>query len=119
MGGNRSITLRSDWDTYRIEVMFKALREKFSIKNRDLRKKLIATGTAKLAEASPYDDYWGTGKSGTGLNKLGELLEIVRKEIVEESVSKYVPEHEQELPSSDPPNFLDDQLKMLAFKPAK
>jgi predicted NAD-dependent protein-ADP-ribosyltransferase YbiA (DUF1768 family) len=34
-----------------------------------------------LIENSPYDNFWGIGRTGTGLNYLGTVLMQVRKNI--------------------------------------
>ena len=68
--------------------MTKAVAEKFS-QNPSLKKYLMDTGDLQLAEASPFDRFWGTGAGlGTadtlrpqnwkGKNKLGELLMTLR-----------------------------------------
>jgi ribA/ribD-fused uncharacterized protein len=56
--------------------MYSALITKFSIP--ELRMKLLATGTHELIEASRTDSYWGEGEGG-GKNKLGRMLQLVRK----------------------------------------
>ena len=73
--------MRSDWEEVKEQVMLKALRAKFS-HHQDLREQLLATGNLHLAEASPCDYYWGTGKSGKGKNRLGVLLMQVRSELL-------------------------------------
>lgn len=83
LGGKKKSTIfgakmRSDWDSVRDSIMNKGLMAKFG-QNRTLLNKLLATGDAELIENSPYDDYWGIGCKGDGQNKLGLLLEIVRK----------------------------------------
>jgi ribA/ribD-fused uncharacterized protein len=56
--------------------MFKAVTAKFQVP--ELRQKLLATGDEPLVEASPTDYYWGAGKIGTGQNKLGRMLMLIR-----------------------------------------
>jgi ribA/ribD-fused uncharacterized protein len=58
--------------------MFQALREKF-LSDKKLLNALIDTGNAKLVENSPYDYYWGVGRNGTGKNRLGELIMMLRE----------------------------------------
>ncbi len=72
--------LRSDWEEVRDSVMLEALRAKFS-QHPDLGEALISTGNAKLVERTSNDSYWGDGGDGTGRNRLGELLMLVRSEI--------------------------------------
>lgn len=78
-----AVCLHPYWYTGRDEVMLKAVREKF-YQNPDLRKILISTGDAVLIEASPTDSYWGAGKDGKGVNKLGKILMQVRDELRDE-----------------------------------
>ena len=74
----RRCTLREDWDNIKYEVMYRALKMKF--KDPDLRAKLLATGDEFLVEGNTWGDrYWGVCE-GRGLNKLGQLLMIVREE---------------------------------------
>lgn len=75
----RSATLRPDWEHVKEDVMVQALRVKF--KNPSLRLALLETGTSQIIEDAPWDEYWGSGKSGRGKNRLGVLLMKVRQEI--------------------------------------
>lgn len=79
LGQNRSIPIRSDWDTARDAVMLKALRLKFACP--PARELLLSTEDRMLVESSPYDHYWAAGHDGTGQNKLGHLLMQVRTEL--------------------------------------
>lgn len=69
--------------------MKKALQEKFG-QNPQLKDFLIGTGEAQLAEASPTDQFWGTGvglgkelvtHKWPGKNTLGNLLMELRSEL--------------------------------------
>ena len=74
----RRCTLREDWENIKDEVMHRALKMKF--KDPELRAKLLATGDEFLVEGNTWGDrYWGVCE-GRGLNKLGQLLMIVREE---------------------------------------
>lgn len=77
------------WAKCSEEVVFNANLAKFS-QHPQLKKALLATGSAILAEASPYDQIWGIGFSAddaeskkpekwTGQNKLGNVLMRVRE----------------------------------------
>lgn len=79
LGQSREIPIRPDWDEVREDVMFHALRMKF--KRPELRGLLISTGSRPLIEASPFDYFWGTGQDGSGLNRLGCLLQQLRAEL--------------------------------------
>lgn len=79
-----SCTLRDDWDTYKIEVMYNGLRAKF--KNPELRQKLLDTGDAILHEDSPTDMVWGK----LGKDLLGKLIMAVRDEIKIEILNEHM-----------------------------
>lgn len=76
------------WTQHRLQIMFEANWYKFT-QQPELKAKLLATGTARLVEASPYDRVWGTGVGlgdprladparWPGQNLLGQALEAVR-----------------------------------------
>jgi ribA/ribD-fused uncharacterized protein len=81
LGSSRKIPIRTDWNTYRLVAMKKALTEKFR-QNESLCALLLSTGSKKLVEASPKDSFWGAGASGTGENWLGKLLMEVRDDLL-------------------------------------
>jgi len=60
--------------------MYQALTAKFT-QRPELREALILTGTEELQEASPKDYYWGVGADGSGQNKLGRMLQLVRAQL--------------------------------------
>lgn len=60
--------------------MLEGLRAKFT-QNPQVAALLRSTGTAALYEKMPRDSYWGTGPNGCGRNRMGRLLEQIRKEI--------------------------------------
>lgn len=70
---NDGVTLRTDWEKVKERVMEEALQAKFQ-QHPELRKRLLAADPLTLREESPYDSYWGTGRDGSGLNRLGTLL---------------------------------------------
>ena len=71
---------RPDWDAIKDEVMYRAVKQKFT-RHAELRDMLLATCDEDIAETAPNDNYWGVGRDGTGLNKLGKILERVRAEL--------------------------------------
>lgn len=73
----RGVTIRRDWNEVRESVMRMGLREKFT-RHKVLKDLLLSTGDKRLVEDSPRDPYWGVGKDGRGLNRLGELLMELR-----------------------------------------
>ncbi|KAE8251939.1 hypothetical protein A4X13_0g3780 [Tilletia indica] len=74
--------VRSDWNQIKVQVMTFCQYLKFS-QNKELGEWLIATKSARLVECS--DDYWGEGSGGKGSNRLGRILQDVRKLIKDHS----------------------------------
>jgi diaminohydroxyphosphoribosylaminopyrimidine deaminase/5-amino-6-(5-phosphoribosylamino)uracil reductase len=72
--------VRPDWPAAKAAAMHAALRAKFAA-HAAPRAALLATGAARLVEASPHDAFWGRGFDGAGRNELGRLLEAVRAEL--------------------------------------
>ena len=65
------------WERIRLEVMADLLMQKFF--HPDLRAQLLATGEEELIEGNTWGDtFWGVCR-GEGLNKLGQLLMVVRQ----------------------------------------
>ncbi|ERN12804.1 hypothetical protein AMTR_s00043p00232340 [Amborella trichopoda] len=75
--------MRADWDTLKINVMYRALKCKFSTYPH-LKSLLLSTVGSVLVEASPHDLFWGGGREGEGLNYLGCLLMQIRSEFLGE-----------------------------------
>lgn len=77
----RRITLRSNWEQIKEQVMLDGLRLKFAIP--ELAEKLLATGDAELVEGNSWGDTtWGV-YNDIGENRLGKLLMQVRQELKE------------------------------------
>ena len=75
----RLVQLREDWENRKLDIMEKALIQKFQIPK--LREKLLATGNEELIEGNFWNDtYWGICK-GEGENHLGKLLMNIREKI--------------------------------------
>ncbi len=81
------VTLQPLWETIKLSTMEFLLMNKFSSRNPDLLKRLLATGDRKLIHETHWKDtYWGTCDSsassplaaGVGNNWLGRLLMQVR-----------------------------------------
>lgn len=66
--------------TVKDHFMFQGLTAKFT-QRKELRDALLLTGDHELVEDSPTDTYWGIGKDGTGQNKLGRMLQLVRSRL--------------------------------------
>ncbi len=74
----RYVTLRSDWESIKLEVMEALLREKF--RDPKLREKLVATRPQPIVEDNTWGDVlWGVYE-GKGKNHLGKLLMKIREE---------------------------------------
>jgi N-glycosidase YbiA len=80
MGRDRSHRIDPSWEKIKESVMLTALRAKVG-QHPEVAQTLKQTGNAHLVEASPNDFYWGIGRDGTGKNRLGELLMVVRGEL--------------------------------------
>jgi N-glycosidase YbiA len=78
MGRDRKRPLRRDWESVKDEIMFEAVRAKFT-QHEELRKILLATGDAEIIEHTGKDSYWGDGGDGSGQNMLGKTLMLVRE----------------------------------------
>ena len=76
----QTIDLRSDWEDIKYEIMKNALRAKVA-RYEFMKESLLESGDQEIAEASPYDYIWGTGKDGTGQNLLGKSWMEIREEL--------------------------------------
>jgi ribA/ribD-fused uncharacterized protein len=80
LADDNKAAIRPDWDAIKDEVMYRAVRRKFEL-HPALKAMLLATGEEDIAEANPADSYWGVGRDGAGLNKLGKIMTRVRTEL--------------------------------------
>lgn len=80
----RSVTLRSDWDIVKVDVMKELLAKKFETS--ELRRQLLATRDAQLVSGG--DSFWGL-VDGMGLNQLGKLLMEIRAELMADAMDCY------------------------------
>ena len=80
LGMTRALPLRPDWEEVKDGFMYEAVLKKFQT-HAGPRDMLLGTGGARIVENAPMDYYWGGGRDGTGLNKLGEILMRVRAEV--------------------------------------
>jgi hypothetical protein len=83
----KRVPLRRDWERIKDTIMYEICKEKF--KNKELRKRLLDTGSEPLKEGNYWHDtYWGVSlKTGKGLNKLGNILMQIREEIREGEIT--------------------------------
>jgi hypothetical protein len=76
----RKISLRSDWEDIKTELMYEICKAKFT-QNNDLAAKLLATGDEELVEGNNWNDkIWGK-VNGQGENRLGIILMRIREEL--------------------------------------
>ena len=77
--------MRGDWAEAKIRVMEAAVMEKFR-RHAGPRAMLLSTAAEglRLVEASPNDFFWGCGRTGSGRNMLGVLLQRVREQLLHE-----------------------------------
>lgn len=91
MGGRVSGFEQALWDERKVPIVTEGNRAKFG-QNAGLRRRLLDTGEAILAEANPKDFIWGIGLSENdpaaldpakwqGTNLLGQVLMAVRAEL--------------------------------------
>lgn len=80
LGRTRKFSLRDDWETVKDAIMLRAVRAKFEAHPAS-RELLLGTGEEELIEAAPVDYYWGAGRTGSGRNRLGEILMQARAEL--------------------------------------
>lgn len=80
LGRTRKVKIRKNWDNLKDNVMFDAIKAKFT-QHEDLRKLLLETEDKILIEHTENDNYWGDGGDGSGKNKLGKLLMKLRIEL--------------------------------------
>lgn len=73
LGRSRAVPIRPDWDEVKDGIMRRAVQAKFDTHQR-LKSELVQTGEEELIEDAPSDYYWGAGRTGTGKNRLGEIL---------------------------------------------
>jgi N-glycosidase YbiA len=77
MGRRRSLPLRPDWEEIKKQVMLQGVLRKFET-HADIHSVLLATGKELLVENALKDYYWECGADGSGQNKLGQVLMMVR-----------------------------------------
>lgn len=80
IGRDPKYQVRDDWEDCKREVMYRAVRQKFTT-YLDLQQMLLDTGSAEIIEDSPVDYFWGCGSDRTGANHLGQILMQIRQDI--------------------------------------
>ena len=82
LGRNRKIKIKKNWDNIKENVMYEALKAKFT-QYKELTILLVETEDNILIEHTELDNYWGDGGNGTGKNRLGKLLMRLRSKLKE------------------------------------
>lgn len=81
----RKLPLRDNWDSIRVEEMYKIVLAKFT-QNDWLASKLVATWPVELIEGNYWNDrFWGQDLAGYGSNHLGKILMRVREQLLGKS----------------------------------
>ena len=73
LGRSNISRLVKNWDHLRNEVMYKAVKAKFT-QYESLTVLLLSTADSEIIEHTTNDNYWGDGGDGTGKNVLGQIL---------------------------------------------
>ena len=75
------MAIRPDWEKSRALIMYELTLLKFVL-NHGLRCKLADTYPCRLIEGNTWGDtFWGVC-NGVGENRLGTILEIVRRQLI-------------------------------------
>lgn len=80
LGRSRRVKIKRNWDKIKDNVMYDAVYAKFT-QHDNLRDLLLKTMDSEIVEHTENDLYWGDGKNGKGLNKLGKILMKVREKL--------------------------------------
>lgn len=80
LGKSRDKKIKADWDEIKNDIMIVGVQKKFDT-HENLKELLLSTGDNLIIENSPYDNYWGIGSTGDGLNQLGTTLMRVRQKL--------------------------------------
>jgi ribA/ribD-fused uncharacterized protein len=80
MGLDPAHPVRADWDAVKERVMKSALLAKFR-QNPALLAYLLDTAPRRLRYTNTADRFWGVGRRDEGQNRLGMMLEEVRREL--------------------------------------
>lgn len=73
------VQMNPNWENVKIDVMRTVLALKFA--DPELKQMLLDTSDALIQENSPYDNFYGIGKDGSGQNMLGKLLMELRDKL--------------------------------------
>lgn len=97
----RTVTIRFDWESIRVEIMRGLVRVKFRT-HAELAARLIATGETRLVEGNTWGDkFWGECR-GEGENWLGRILMEVRAELAATSSPERIEAAGASAPAASP-----------------
>lgn len=71
---------RQDWELVKLREMERCVTLKFR-RSATYRAVLLSTGESPIEELNPFDEFWATGRTGTGRNELGKLLVRLRTQL--------------------------------------
>jgi ribA/ribD-fused uncharacterized protein len=80
LGRTRDASFLANWDSVKEDILYEGLKAKFD-QNSLLQNLLLKTGSEELIEHSPWDSYWGSGRTGKGKNRMGFLLMKLRSDL--------------------------------------
>jgi ribA/ribD-fused uncharacterized protein len=80
VGRTRDASFLENWDSVKETILYEGLKAKFD-QNIVLQNLLLKTDSEELIEQSPWDSYWGSGRTGKGKNRMGFLLMKLRSEL--------------------------------------
>lgn len=84
----RKVELYHYFDSIKLDIMESILRIKFGPNNPELMQKLIDTRHKELIEFNNWGDtFWGVTPSGNGLNHLGNILMVIREDLIQNAKS--------------------------------
>lgn len=95
MGLDPAHPVRADWESVKERVMKTALLAKFR-QNPALLAFLQGTAPRRLRYGNTGDAFWGVGRAGAGQNRLGLMLEEVRRELADVRVDELLLREEGE-----------------------
>jgi len=72
--------IQPNWSQVKEKVMLQVITAKFT-QHPELESLLLSTTKRHIAEHTFNDSYWGDAEDGTGLNRLGELLMLLRRQL--------------------------------------
>jgi len=84
IGEVKGIPPRSDWKDKQEEIMYEANLAKFT-EHKEIQKTLLDTGFAEIVYHSRADFFWGDGGDGSGENRLGKILALIRGKLRREA----------------------------------